>query len=161
MSESPKPTQFDEDREAHDVLFAFRQDRLIADDVLAFFAKRVEAVPDAEATDSVTVRNDVLKQLSEGAISLPAAMKVMDGHGELMRAEYAVQYAGTLLDTFASMAQVPTSFEGVMPEALAKVVMGGDPPPVSAALARFTWFCEAEGRVRYIKANAMMQAREL
>lgn len=103
----------------------------------------------------------LLRRVATGECTTDEADGFIAGREEQLRATYAEQYGGTLLDTFASMAQVPSSFEGVMPEALAKVVMGEDPPPAAEALARFTWFCQAEGRVRYIKANAMMEAREL
>lgn len=97
----------------------------------------------------------------QGYLELDEVADHINGRMETLRGQYAEQYAGTLLDTFASMAQVPSGFDGVMPDALAKAVMGEDPPPADQPLERYTWFFRAEGRLRYMKAGEMMMAREL
>ena len=66
----------------------------------------------------------------------------------------------SLLDYMAVHAQVPVEADGCIPEALALAVMG-DPAPDwfadrGAALA---WWFTAEARVRYMKAQAMLNVR--
>ncbi|WP_186181684.1 hypothetical protein [Burkholderia gladioli] len=68
----------------------------------------------------------------------------------------------SLRDHFASVADLAGIIEngGVIEERLAKAIMGGNPPDWDTDyVAAHTWWFEAEARVRYLKAEAMLKAR--
>jgi hypothetical protein len=73
--------------------------------------------------------------------------------------EHLEQVRANLLDTFASMAQVPIGFNGLIDEATAKTLMERAIP--EGGVEKLAWFAEAEGRLRYLKADAMVLARAL
>lgn len=78
-----------------------------------------------------------------------------------------------LRDTFASMAPIGRDERGNLLPASVKAVMGYDKPyedpqfnncdltegPGPAKV--FAWWCQAEARIRYAKAEAMLEARRL
>ena len=68
---------------------------------------------------------------------------------------------GTLIDTFASMVQVPMQFDGLLSPEIAALVMGEAPPARPLTLGGLEWYAEAEARLRYIKADAMSVARRI
>ncbi|WP_257828075.1 hypothetical protein [Burkholderia glumae] len=68
----------------------------------------------------------------------------------------------SLRDHFASIADLAGIIEhgGVIEERLAKAVMGSNPPDWNGDyVAAHAWWFEAEARVRYMKADAMLKAR--
>lgn len=51
--------------------------------------------------------------------------------------------------------------DGFIPQRIAVHVMGNQPPNWdNEPIAATEWWCEAEARVRYMKAGAMLKARE-
>lgn len=69
----------------------------------------------------------------------------------------------TMRDYFAAHADMRELIEndGYIPQRLALNVMDGVEPPnwENNHLAASQWWCEAEARVRYMKADAMLRAR--
>ena len=72
-----------------------------------------------------------------------------------------------LRDTFASMAAIGHDGDGNLITSSVIAVMGRAGPPVdvgtdsspAATADRFKWWCTAEARIRYAKADAMLEAR--
>lgn len=73
-----------------------------------------------------------------------------------------------LRDTFASMAAIGRDADGNLVTSSVIAVMGAvAPPPIpshdsdpaATAAERFKWWCTAEARIRYAKAEAMLEAR--
>lgn len=84
--------------------------------------------------------------------------------------DQALQWIGTsidnavnreaLRDTFASMAAIGRDEKGNLLESSVTAVMGAARPPQDAAAHdAFQWWCMAEARIRYAKAEAMLEAR--
>lgn len=84
--------------------------------------------------------------------------------------EQALQWIGThidnatqdaaLRDHFAATAAIARGPDGNLLRDSVVAVMGADSPPIAAnAVERMKWWCLAEARIRYSKADAMFSAR--
>lgn len=84
--------------------------------------------------------------------------------------DQAEQWIGTLIDgaisrealrdTFASMAAIGRDSEGNLLTSSVVAVMGAPRPADDLSKAdAFMWWCKAEARIRYAKAEAMLEAR--
>jgi hypothetical protein len=89
--------------------------------------------------------------------------EIKDGGPAFPVPEPGLECGMTLLDYFAIHADMRELIEpdGFIPQRLALAVMGGENPPNwdSEQVAATQWWCEAEAKIRYIKAHAMLRAR--
>lgn len=112
---------------------------------------------------------DILAMLVKGECTQDRALQWIGSHIELATSDAALR------DHFASTAAIGRDADGNIQTRSAVVVMGEEPPPfgdteiVGNAAARevehqksvkaMQWWCDAEARIRYLKAESMMRAR--
>lgn len=101
----------------------------------------------------------------DGGLAFPLTESFVNSGGHRMVGK---RHAGmTLLEYFAAHCIVEVEDDGCVPERLARAVMDSEPPkweneggiygPSRAALE---WWFEAEARLKFMKANAMLKARD-
>ncbi len=99
---------------------------------------------------------EILAMLAKGECTQEQALQWVGSHIDVATRDAA------LLDHFASTAAVGRDADGNIQARSAAAVMGGDPPDWDAnPAAAMQWWCDAEARIRYAKADAMMRARIL
>lgn len=97
---------------------------------------------------------EILAMLAKGECTQEQALQWIGSHIDAATRDAA------LLDHFASTAAIGRDAEGNIQTRSATAVMGEDPPSWDAhpGLA-MQWWCDAEARIRYLKAESMMKAR--
>lgn len=99
---------------------------------------------------------DILAMLVKGECTQDQALQWIGSHIDLATQDAALR------DHFATTAAIGRDAAGNILTASAKVVMGEDPPDWSAnPSTAMQWWCDAEARIRYLKAESMMRARIL
>jgi|GEM_PF-3247540 len=99
---------------------------------------------------------DILAMFAKGECTRDQALQWIGSHIDAAIRDSA------LLDHFASTAAIGRDSAGNISTNSAKAVMGEDPPDWDAnPAAAMQWWCDAEARIRYVKADAMMKARIL
>lgn len=99
---------------------------------------------------------EILAMIAKGECTQDQALQWIGSHIDAATRDAA------LLDHFASTAAIGRDASGNISTLSAKAVMGEDPPDWEAAPAvAMQWWCDAEARIRYVKAEAMIKARLL
>lgn len=99
---------------------------------------------------------EILAMLAKGDCTQEQALQWIGSHIDLATRDAA------LLDHFATTAAIGRDSTGNISTLSAATVMGEDPPdwPTNPGKA-MQWWCDAEARIRYLKAESMMKARIL
>lgn len=99
---------------------------------------------------------DILAVLLKGECTQEQALQWIGSHIDAATRDAA------LLDHFATTAAIGRDTTGNISTLSAKAVMGEDPPDWEAHPGvAMQWWCDAEARIRYVKAESMMKARIL
>lgn len=99
---------------------------------------------------------EILAMLVAGQCTQDQALQWMGRHIELATSDAALR------DHFATTAAIGRDTGGNMLPASAAVVMGEEPPVWTENPSKaMQWWCDAEARIRYLKAESMMKARIL
>lgn len=99
---------------------------------------------------------EILAMLAKGECTQEQALQWIGSHIDAATRDAA------LLDHFATTAAIGRDSDGNISTLSAKAVMGQDPPDwkENSGVA-MQWWCDAEARIRYVKAESMMKARIL
>ncbi|MDN6885298.1 hypothetical protein QMO14_16960 [Variovorax sp. CAN2819] len=99
---------------------------------------------------------DILAMLAKGECTQEQALQWIGSHIDAATRDAALR------DHFATTAAIGRDANGNISTASAKAVMFEDPPDWEAGpTAAMQWWCDAEARIRYVKAESMMKARIL
>ena len=97
---------------------------------------------------------DILAMFAKGECTLDQALQWIGSHIDLATQDAALR------DHFATTAAIGRDMNGNILTASAAVVMGEEPPHWDTNPAKaMQWWCDAEARIRYLKAESMMKAR--
>jgi hypothetical protein len=97
---------------------------------------------------------NILTMFSKGECTMDEALQWIGSHIDLATDREALR------DTFASMAAIGRDSDGNLLTASVVAVMGAPRPADDLSKAdAFMWWCQAEARIRYAKAEAMLAAR--
>ncbi|NDZ11499.1 hypothetical protein C7T35_01360 [Variovorax sp. WS11] len=97
---------------------------------------------------------EIIAMLAKGECTQDQALQWIGSHIDLATQDAALR------DHFATTAAIGRDAEGNIQARSAVAVMGEQPPTWEGNdLKAMAWWCDAEARIRYLKAESMMKAR--